>query len=123
MAEKRKVNGSESSVKPSGIAETVAAVAVIGIGAALIEVEWIPGILIGIGAMLAPKLIPGLTDAMRPVVRSAIRGGYSAATKTREAIAEAREQVADIVAEVRAEHEIEVAAAQQPPSNRSVSAH
>jgi hypothetical protein len=103
MAEKQKVNGSESSHRSGGVAETLAAVAVIGIGAALIEVEWIPGILIGIGAMLAPKLIPGLADAMKPVVRTAIRSGYLAAMKTREVVAEAKEQVEDIVAEVRAE--------------------
>lgn len=123
MAEKRKVNGSETSARSAGIAETVAAVAIIGIGAALIEVEWIPGILIGIGAMLAPKLIPGFASAMKPVVRTAIRGGYNAAMKTREVVAEAREQVEDIVAEVRAEREMDVAAAHQPLSNRSTAAH
>jgi len=123
MAAKAKVNASESSDRPSGIAETIAAVAVVGIGAALIEVELIPGILIGVGAMLLPKLVPGFAAAMRPVVRTAIRGGYSAALKTKEAIAEAREQVEDIVAEARAEREIDAAAAQQSPGNRSITAH
>jgi Protein of unknown function (DUF5132) len=106
MAEKRRVNGSGTTEHSGGVAETIAAVAVIGIGAALIEVEWIPGILIGIGAMLAPKLIPGLTGAMRPVVRSAVKGGYLAAMKTREVLAEAKEEVEDIIAEVRAEQEM-----------------
>ena len=106
MAEKQRVNGSESSHRSGGVAETVAAVAVIGIGAALIEVEWIPGILIGIGAMLAPKLVPGLADAMKPVVRAVIRSSYQAAMKTCEVVAEAKEQLEDIVAEVRAEQEI-----------------
>src|SRR5215510_7015520 len=105
MPNKQRANGSELPLRSGGIAETVAAVAVIGIGAALIEVEWIPGILIGIGAMLAPKLIPGLKDAMKPVVRTAIRSVYTAAMKTREAVAEAKEQFEDIVAEVRAEQE------------------
>src|SRR5215471_5618039 len=123
MADKHKVNGSESHRHSSSVAETVTAVALIGIGAALIEVEWIPGILIGIGAMLAPKLFPGLAHAMKPVVRSAIRGGYTAALKTQELVAEAKEQVEDIVAEVRAEREMDAAAAQQPPANRSLSAH
>jgi hypothetical protein len=121
MAEKQRVNGSESSHRSGGIAETVAAVAVIGIGAALIEVEWIPGILIGIGAMLAPKLIPGLADAMKPVVRTAIRGGYLAAMKTCEVVSEAKEQVEDIVAEVRAEQEIGSTTEHSQSNKRSAS--
>lgn len=103
MPEKSSSNGSNSA--RSGVAETIATVAVIGIGAALIEVEWIPGILIGIGAMLAPKLFPGLTGAMRPVVRSAVRGGYYAAMKAQEVVSEATEQVEDLIAEVRSEQE------------------
>jgi hypothetical protein len=123
MAENRKALGQEASARPAGIAETVVAVAVIGIGAALIEVEWIPGILIGIGAMLVPKLIPGFTDAMKPVVRTAIRGGYNAAVRTREAVTEAKEQVEDIIAEARAEQVMDAATAKQPPASRSLSAH
>ena len=83
----------------------LATVAAIGIGAALIEVELIPGILIGIGAMLAPKLVPQLGTALRPLVKSAVRAGYALVDKGREMAAETSEQLQDIVAEVKAEHE------------------
>ena len=116
MADKHKVNGSESHRHPSSVAETVTAVALIGIGAALIEVEWIPGILIGIGAMLAPKLVPGLTDVMKPVVRTAIR----TVMKAGEFVAEAKEQVEDIVAEVRAEQDMASSAGHKETSRPSV---
>ena len=83
----------------------IATVAAIGIGAALIEVELIPGILIGIAAMLAPKLVPQLGSALRPLVKSAVRAGYAMVDKGRELAAETSEQLQDIVAEVKAEHE------------------
>jgi len=89
----------------------IATVAAIGIGAALIEVELIPGILIGIGAMLAPKLVPKLGTALRPLVKSAVRAGYALVDKGREMAAETSEQLQDIVAEVKAEHEQATAAA------------
>ena len=86
----------------------IATVAAIGIGAALIEVELIPGILIGIGAMLAPKLVPKLGSALRPLVKSVVRAGYAMADKGRELAAETSEQFQDIVAEVKAEQETAV---------------
>jgi hypothetical protein len=60
---------------------------------------------------------------MSPLVRTAIRGGYSAALKTKEAVAEAREQVEDIVAEVHVEREMDAAAAQHSSANLSASMH
>jgi len=94
----------------------IATVAAIGIGAALIEAELIPGILIGIGAMLAPKLVPKLGSALRPLVKSAVRAGYALVDKGRELAAETGEQLQDIVAEVKAEHE-QAAASASPDSN------
>lgn len=87
------------------VGSKIATVAAIGIGAALIEAELIPGILIGIGAMLAPKLVPQLGSALRPLVKSVVKAGYSLAEKGREIAAETSEQIQDIVAEVKAEHE------------------
>ncbi len=81
----------------------IATVAAIGIGAALIEVELIPGILIGMGAVLAPKIFPRLGNALRPLVKSAVRAGYALADKTKELAAETSEQLQDIVAEVKSE--------------------
>jgi hypothetical protein len=83
----------------------IATVAAVGIAAALIEVDWIPGVLLGVAAMLAPNLLPRVGQGLRPLVKSAVRAGYSVAEKTRETVAEATEQFQDIVAEVRAEAE------------------
>jgi hypothetical protein len=82
----------------------IATVAAIAVGAALIEVELIPGILIGIGAMLAPRFFPQLGNALRPLVKTVVRAGYALADKTKELAAETHEQFQDIVAEVKSEH-------------------
>ena len=83
----------------------LATVAAVGLGVALIEAELIPGMLIGIGAMLAPNLLEKFGAGLRPLVKSAVRAGYAVVEKTREAVAEASEQYQDIVAEVKSEHE------------------
>ena len=82
----------------------LATVAVVGIGVALIEVEWIPGMLIGIGAMLAPKFLNRVGAGLRPVVKGAMSAAYALVEKTKETVAEASEQYQDIVAEVASEH-------------------
>lgn len=83
----------------------VATIAAIGIGAALIEAELIPGILIGIGAMLAPRFFPRLGTALRPMVKGAVRAGYALVDKGRELAAETTEQLQDIMAEVKSEQD------------------
>lgn len=82
----------------------VATVAAVGVAAALIEVELVPGILLGAAAVLAPSVFPNLNNGLRPLVKSAVRAGYAMAGKTRETLAEASEQFQDILAEVKAEH-------------------
>lgn len=79
----------------------LATAAVVGVGAALIEIEWIPGLLLGVAAMVAPELVPKIGRGVRPFVRSAIKNGYAASRKSREWVAEAGEQISDMVAEVR----------------------
>jgi hypothetical protein len=74
------------------------------VGVAILEPELIPGVLIGAGAMLAPKLIPAVGGALRPLFKGVVKAGYSAGMAVREMAAEAGEQVEDIVAEARAEH-------------------
>jgi hypothetical protein len=81
----------------------LATVAAVGIVAALIEVELIPGMLLGIGAMLAPNLLNRLGSGLRPLVKGAVRAGYAVVEKTKETVAEASEQYHDIVAEVESE--------------------
>jgi hypothetical protein len=98
----------------AGEAGGVATAAAIVVGAALIEVELIPGLIIGAGAILLGKLFPEMSGYVRPVIKSAVRAGFSMSQKAREVVAEASEQVHDLVAEVKHEHEQE----QQPKSAR-----
>lgn len=93
----------------AGEAGGVATAAAIVVGAALIEVELIPGLIIGAGAILLGKLFPELGGYVRPVVKSAVRAGFSMSEKARAVMAEANEQVHDLVAEVKHEQ------AQQAP--------
>jgi Protein of unknown function (DUF5132) len=87
-------------------AVTVAAtVGVVAVGAALFEVALIPGIALGVAAMLAPKYVPKMGAALTPMFRSSVRGVYKLGQKSREMMAEAKEQMHDIVAEVHAEGE------------------
>jgi hypothetical protein len=87
----------------AGEAGGVAAAAAIVVGAALIEVELVPGLIIGAGAILLGKLFPELGAYARPAIKSAVRAGFSMTQKAREVMAEASEQVHDLVAEVKHE--------------------
>jgi predicted TIM-barrel enzyme len=99
-------------------AGSVATAAAIVVGAALIEVELIPGLIIGAGAILLGKLFPEIGSYVRPVVKSAVRAGFSMSQKAREVMAEATEQVHDLVAEVK--HEQEAPPEDKPaPSKKS----
>jgi Protein of unknown function (DUF5132) len=88
---------------------TAVTVGVIVVGAALIEVALIPGMIVGAAAVLAPKYLPKIGASLQPLVKYAIRGVYKFGQKTREVVAEAQEHVSDIVAEVNAEQEGAVA--------------
>ena len=86
-----------------GINPTVATVVVVAAGAALFEAALLPGLVLGVAAMAAPKYLPKLAGALGPVFKSTVRGTFKLAQKSKEAFAEAQEHVNDIVAEVRAE--------------------
>ena len=88
-----------------GEGPSIATAALVGIGVAVLEPELIPGILIGAGAVLAPKILPALGSMFRPIVKGVVKAGYSAAMSVREVMAEAGEEMEDMVAEARAEHE------------------
>ncbi len=97
----------------------VATVALIGLGAALIEVELVPGILLGVAAMAMPNLLPKLGKALRPLVKETVRAGYSLAGRAREGVAEMGEQFQDMMAEVKSEThatDVPVGHNEQPPS-------
>jgi hypothetical protein len=89
----------------SGDATSVAAAAAIVVGAALIEVELIPGLIIGAGAVLLGKLFPEMGAYVRPAIKGALRAGFFMTQKAREVMSETSEQVHDMVAEVKHEQD------------------
>ena len=91
----------------SDVIATVATVGVVGVGAAVFEAALLPGIILGVAAMWAPQYFPKMGKALQPLFRSTVRGAYKIGQKTKEFVAEAQEQVHDIVAEVHAEGEME----------------
>jgi len=99
-----------------GLNKTVATVAIVAAGAALFEAALLPGIVIGVAAVAAPKYLPKLAGALNPLFKSTVRGIYKFAQKSREMFAEAQEQVHDVLAEVKAETEAAKSAANERPA-------
>lgn len=99
----------------SGDVASVAAAAAIVVGAALIEVELIPGLVIGAGAILLGKVFPELGSYVRPALKGAIRAGFFMTQKAREVMAETTEQMHDLVAEVVTEQGKTRAAKEKSP--------
>jgi hypothetical protein len=87
----------------SGFVRTAATVGVIAVAAAVVEAALIPGIVVGVVAMLAPRYLPGISAGFQPAMRGTVRSAYKLGRKTKAAVAEAREHMQDIVAEVHAE--------------------
>jgi hypothetical protein len=110
-AEQPRTDPATTQEQNNDLGTKIATVAAVGVAAALIEAELIPGILLGAAAVLAPSVFPKLSNGMRPLLKSAVRAGYTMAGKTRETFAEASEQFQDIVAEVKAEHHTPAASA------------
>jgi hypothetical protein len=84
---------------------TAATVGVVGVGVAVFEAALLPGVVLGVAAMLVPKYLPRMGTALNPLFRSTVRGVYKVGQKTRELVAEAQEHVHYIVAEVNAEED------------------
>jgi hypothetical protein len=64
----------------------------------------VTGLAIGIGAtVLAPAIIPVFASIAKPLAKAAVKGGIMLYDKGREAYAETREVVEDLVAEARSE--------------------
>jgi hypothetical protein len=104
----------------SGDAASVATAAAIVVGAALIEVELIPGLIIGAGAILLGKLFPEMGAYVRPAIKGAVRAGFFMTQKAREVMAETSEQVHDLVAEVKHEQEQSNTARKDKPESEYV---
>jgi len=82
---------------------TAATVGVVAVGALVFEAALIPGMILGVCAMLAPKALPKIGVALNPLFKSTVRGEVKLSEKAREMAAEVQEQVHDIVAEVKSE--------------------
>ncbi|WP_158818771.1 DUF5132 domain-containing protein [Methylocapsa sp. S129] len=82
---------------------TAATVGVVAVGAVIFEAALIPGLVLGVAAVLAPQYLPKIGSALTPLFRSTVRGAYKLGQKSREAFAEAQEHIHDIAAEVNAE--------------------
>ena len=95
----RKQNGQENG----WVNKTAAAVVVVAAGAALFETALLPGLALGVAAIVAPKYVSLLTGAIAPIFKSTVRATFKLANKPREAFAEAQQQIHGIIAEVRAE--------------------
>ena len=111
--ERHKVDGPNGSNPADPIEEThesqdeliatAATVCVVGAGVLIFEAALLPGLVLGVATMLVPKYLPKMGAAVNPLVKSTVRGAYKLGQKTKELVAEAQEQVHDIVAEVDAE--------------------
>ncbi|MGO9429005.1 DUF5132 domain-containing protein [Rhodoblastus sp.] len=93
----------ELNAEETNLVATVATVGVIGVGVAVFEATLLPGLVLGVAAMAAPKFVPKIGSALGSMFKSTVRGVYKFGQKTREFVAEANEHVQDIVAEVDAE--------------------
>jgi hypothetical protein len=61
-------------------------------------------VLVGIGAaIVAPTLLPALGSSLRPLAKVVVKGGVMVYDALKESVAEAGEQLNDLVAEARSE--------------------
>jgi hypothetical protein len=63
---------------------TVATVAVVALGAAVFEAALLPGMVLGVAAMLAPSALPKIGTALNRLFRSTVRGVYRFGERARE---------------------------------------
>jgi hypothetical protein len=100
---------------------TVATIAVVGVGVALVSVELLPAVLLGAAA----AIIPGMGDKWRPWFKKTVKASYSAVRKTREMVAEAGEHIQDAIAEAKTDKVAPIptpdAAAPVPPASTPAS--
>ena len=80
---------------------TMTTTLIVGAAVAIFAPELLVGMAVSVAAMLAPKVLPVAGSILRPLMRTAVRAGYATAVATREVVAEAGEQVQDMVAEAR----------------------
>lgn len=88
-------------------AESTAIAVAVGVGAALIKTQWIPGILIGAGAVLLGRMYPRMGAYIRPAVKAMVSTGLTMTEQVREMAAEVGEQMQGVIDEVQSERERE----------------
>ena len=104
---KRAAEGSQSDAdlirvhEPTTKATKAAVVA--GVAVAVLQPELLPGLAIVAGVALYPKWVPAVGRGVRAVAKGVIRAGFQVAHATQEMVAEAGEEVRDVVAEARPE--------------------
>jgi len=70
----------------------------------VVKFSW-PNVLVAVGVVvLAPVLLPVVGAVLRPVVKGAVKAGLTVKDMAVGFVAEAGEQVSDLVAEAKAEH-------------------
>jgi hypothetical protein len=77
----------------AALVATAATVGVIGVGVAVFEAALLPGLVLGVAAILVPKYLPRMGPALSPLFRSTVRGVYKGGQKAREMLAEAQENM------------------------------
>src|SRR6516165_2595638 len=93
-------NDDEASPLANEAVTVAATVGVVAVGVALFEVALLPGMAIGVAAMLAPKYVPKMGEALTPMFKSTVRGVYKFGQKTREMVAARKiEEEANFLAE------------------------
>ena len=73
----------------------------------------LPNLLLGAAVIvLAPVVIPAVLAGLRPVAKTAVKGGVLVYEKACETVADVGEQIGDLVAEVRTERTASAVAGQ-----------
>src|SRR5262249_29011827 len=86
--------------------------------------SWVPTVLVGVGvALVAPVVVPALAAGMRPLAKAVIKGGVMVYDKGAEVLAEAGEQLSDLVAEVRSEIDATATAAADAAAAAATDGH
>jgi hypothetical protein len=97
-------SGQQQNERESGwINTTAATVVVVAAGAALFEAALLPGLALGVAAIVAPKQVSRLARVIAPIFKSTVRATYKLARKPKAAFAGAQQQINGILAEARAE--------------------
>jgi hypothetical protein len=80
----------------------------------------VPSILVILGvALAAPIVLPAVAAVSRPLAKTLIKGYLALADTVKEYSAEAGENISDLLAECKAEHVAEAAAAQTAPKGKA----